>query len=105
NALGIDIEIEQFEKRLGKLAASIQEVQEKRQAALLGLVSLLTGLSSVKGILDILEKLRLWVHWSSGLFYTMLVMLVLFLSVPILAYLFPESAKKIRRKLFNNGKK
>jgi hypothetical protein len=105
DALGIDIEIEQFEKRLGKLAASIQEVQEKRQAALLGLVSLLTGLSSVKGILDILEKLRIRVNWTSGLFYSSLVILVLFLSVPVLAYLFPQNAKKIKRRLFKNRKK
>jgi hypothetical protein len=105
NALGIDTEIEQFEKRLGKLAASIQEDQEKRQAALLGLVSLLTGLSSVKGILDILEKLRIRVNWTSGLFYSSLVILVLFLSVPVLAYLFPQNAKKIKRRLFKNRKK
>jgi hypothetical protein len=34
-ALGIEDEIETFEKRLGNLAASIQEQQEKRQAFLL----------------------------------------------------------------------
>jgi len=105
DALGIDAEIEQFEKRLGKLAASIQEDQEKRQAALLGLVSLLTGLSSVNDILDILEKVRVQVNWSSGLFYSSLVILVLFLSVPVLSYLFPENAKKIKRRLFKNRKK
>jgi hypothetical protein len=105
DALGIDAEIEQFEKRLGKLAASIQEDQEKRQAALLGLVSLLTGLSSVNDILDILEKVRVQVNWSSGLFYSSLVILVLFLSVPVLAYLFPQNAKKIKRRLFKNRKK
>jgi hypothetical protein len=104
HALGIGTEIEQFEKRLGKLAASIQEDQEKRQAALLGLVSLLTGLSSVNDILNILEKVRVRVNWSSCLFYSSLVILVLFLSVPVLAYLFPENTKKIKRKLFKNPK-
>ena len=102
-ALNIDDEINHFEKRLGSLATKIQEDQEKRQATLLGLVSVLTGLSSFSDIIDLLEKLRSQIGWSNGLFYASLVFVLVSLAVPVLIYLFPESAKKIKRK-WNNRK-
>ena len=102
-ALNIDDEINHFEKRLGSLATKIQEDQEKRQATLLGLVSVLTGLSSFSDIIDLLEKLRSQIGWSNGLFYVALVFVLVALAVPVLIYLFPESAKKIKRK-WNNRK-
>jgi hypothetical protein len=102
-ALNIDDEINHFEKRLGSLATKIQEDQEKRQATLLGLVSVLTGLSSFSDIIDLLEKLRSQIGWSNGLFYASLVFVLVILAVPVLIYLFPESAKKIKRK-WNNRK-
>jgi hypothetical protein len=100
-ALNIDDEINHFEKRLGSLATKIQEDQEKRQATLLGLVSVLTGLSSSSDIIILIDKLRSQIGWSNRLFYTSLIFIVLTLSIPILIYLFPESAKKIKRKLNN----
>jgi hypothetical protein len=102
-ALNIDDEINHFEKRLGSLATKIQEDQEKRQATLLGLVSVLTGLSSFSDIIDLLEKLRSQIGWSTGLFYASLVFVLVAFAVPVLIYLFPESAKKIKRK-WNNRK-
>ena len=102
-ALNIDDEINHFEKRLGSLATKIQEDQEKRQATLLGLVSVLTGLSSFSDIIDLLEKLRSQIGWSNGLFYASLVFVLVSLAVPVLIYLFPESAKTIKRK-WNNRK-
>jgi hypothetical protein len=102
-ALNIDDEINHFEKRLGSLATKIQEDQEKRQATLLGLVSVLTGLSSFSDIIDLLEKLRSQIGWSNGLFYASLVFVLVALAVPVMIYLFPESAKKIKRK-WNNRK-
>jgi hypothetical protein len=100
-ALNIDDEINHFEKRLGSLATKIQEDQDKRQATLLGLVSVLTGLSSSSDIIILIDKLRSQIGWSNRLFYTSLIFIVLTLSIPILIYLFPESAKKIKRKLNN----
>jgi hypothetical protein len=102
-ALNIDDEINHFEKRLGSLATKIQEDQDKRQATLLGLVSVLTGLSSSSDIIILIDKLRSQIGWSNRLFYTSLIFIVLTLSIPILIYLFPESAKKIKRK-WNNRK-
>ncbi len=103
SALNIEDEIKHFEKRLGSLATRIQEDQEKRQATLLGLVSVLTGLSSFSGIIGLLEKFRSQIGWSNGFFYASLVFVLVALAVPVLIYLFPESAKKIKRK-WNNRK-
>jgi hypothetical protein len=105
DALNIDEEIEQFEKRLDSLATSIQEEQEKRQATLLGIVSVLTGLSSASDILDLVEKLRTQLNWSPGMFYTLLITVVVILAVPLLAYLFPEYAKKVKKRLGKKTKK
>jgi hypothetical protein len=66
-------------------------------------VSVLTGLSSFSDIIDLLEKLRSQIGWSNGLFYASLVFVLVALAVPVLIYLFPESAKKIKRK-WNNRK-
>jgi hypothetical protein len=96
-ALGIDEEVAHFEKRLGSLATSIQEDQEKRQATLLGIVSLLTGLSSVSDIFTLLKKFRELTGLQPPLFYTLLVLLLLMIAIPVLAYLFPANAKKVRR--------
>ncbi len=104
-ALNIDNEIEYFEKRLGSLATSIQEDQEKRQATLLGIVSVLTGLSSVSDIFDLLEKFRANTGLESTPFYTLLVLLLIILAIPALAYLFPEHAKKVRRGISGKAKK
>lgn len=104
DALNIDDEINQFEKRLGNLATSIQEEQEKRQATLLGLVSVLTGLSSANDILNILEKIRLQLSWSAGIFYTLLSLLAAMLAIPLLAYLFPENAKKLKKQISSRRK-
>lgn len=104
-AQNIDHEIDHFEKRLGGLATSIQEDQEKRQATLLAIVSLLTGLSSVSDIFDLLEKFRIQCGLGLSLFYSLLVILAVLLAIPALAYLFPESAKKIRKKLSGSTKK
>ncbi len=103
-AQNIDEEIEQFEKRLGSLATKIQENQEKRQATLLGLVSLLTGLSSITDIIDLLESTRQSLNWTSGLFYTALGFAFLLVAVPVLAYLFPENFKKVKKKIAKKKK-
>lgn len=104
DALNIDDEINQFEKRLGNLATSIQEEQEKRQATLLGLVSVLTGLSSANDILNLLEKIRIQLSWSAGIFYTLLSLFTVALAIPLLAYLFPENAKKLKKQISSRRK-
>ena len=101
DAMGIDDEVAQFEKRLSGLASQLQEQQEKRQATLLGLVSVLTGLSSTNDILNLLEKGRIGLGWSMQVFYSLIIVLILILAIPILSYLFPELARKARRKFLS----
>ncbi|MFM7748578.1 MAG: hypothetical protein ACKO7X_11755, partial [Bacteroidota bacterium] len=50
-ALDIDNEVAQFEKRLVGLATRLQEQQQKRQAKLLGLISVVTPLSNAGDIM------------------------------------------------------
>jgi hypothetical protein len=99
DALLISEEIEQFEKRLDKLASGIQEEQEKRQATLLALVSVLTGLSSAKDIVGLFESARLSLAWSEFSFYGLLIFSLVLITIPVLAYLFPQLTKKARKKL------
>ncbi len=105
SALNIDNEIEHFEKRLGGLATSIQEDQEKRQATLLAIVSVLTGLSSVSDIFELLEKFRALTGLHTPLFYTLLVLLLIIIAIPALAYLFPNYAKKVINRMSVKTKK
>jgi len=98
DALLISEEIEQFEKRLNKLASGIQEEQEKRQATLLALVSVLTGLSSAKDIVGLFEGARKSLAWSEFSFYGLLIFALVLIILPVLAYLFPQLTKKARKK-------
>jgi hypothetical protein len=57
-ALGVEEEIQLFEKRLGSLAQSIQEQQEKKQAVLLTIISVLSSLQAVDPILGFFNKTK-----------------------------------------------
>ncbi len=104
DAQNIDEEIKHFEKRLGSLATKIQENQEKRQATLLGLVSLLTGLSSFTDIIDLFETTRVGLALSSTLFYSLLGLMIVIIAIPVLAFLFPENFKKVKKKITKKKK-
>ncbi|MFM8960722.1 MAG: hypothetical protein ACKOKH_10725 [Bacteroidota bacterium] len=67
-ALDIDDEVAQFEKRLVGLATRLQEQQEKRQATLLGLISAVTTLSSAGDIMNLLEGFRGNLGWTAMTF-------------------------------------
>jgi hypothetical protein len=54
--LGIKDEIETFEKRLGNLAASIQEQQEKRQAFIFTIISVISAFDDAESILEYVGK-------------------------------------------------
>ncbi|MFM8837434.1 MAG: hypothetical protein ACKOHH_02250, partial [Bacteroidota bacterium] len=68
-ALDIDDEVAQFEKRLVGLATRLQEQQEKRQATLLGLISGVTALSSAGDIWNLMEGFRGNLGWTAMAFY------------------------------------
>jgi len=99
SAMSIDEEIETFEKRLGNLATSIQEQQEKRQAFLLTIISVISAVDAVEGILAGLNQLQEKLGWNSLSFYSILILLLLTGGYFLLGYLFPLHAQKLKRKL------
>ncbi len=94
-ALGIENEIEQFEKRLNSLAANIQEEQEKRQAALLGIISVISSISAIDPILETAEEVRDYMGMENELFYVLASVVSIAAAIPILTYLFPHHSKKV----------
>lgn len=108
-ALGVNEEIEVFEKRLGNLASTIQEDQEKRQAFLLTLISLISAFDATEAIFETVEHIREKLHWSILVFYTLFVAALLTAAVFVIRYLFPQLSKKadryLRKKLKRQIKK
>jgi hypothetical protein len=98
-ALGIEDEIETFEKRLGNLAASIQEQQEKRQAFLLTIISVISAFDAAESILESVGKAQEALGWPAALFYPVLVVLIIAVAVFLVKYLFPLLAEKIEHKV------
>ena len=98
--MSIEEEIDTFEKRLGSLASSIQEQQEKRQAFLLTIISVVTAIDAVEGILAGLGQAQEILGWSDIPFYSTLIMAILIVGYFLLGYLFPLLAQKLKRKLY-----
>jgi hypothetical protein len=98
-ALSIEEEIETFEKRLGSLATSIQEQQEKRQAFLLTIISVISAIDAIEGILAGLNQVQARLGWSSLPFYFILTIALLIVGYFLLGYLFPLHAQKLKRKI------
>jgi hypothetical protein len=99
SAMSIDEEISTFEKRLGSLATSIQEQQEKRQAFLLTIISVISAVDAVEGIMAGLNQVQEKLGWNSLSFYSILILLLLTAGYFLLGYLFPLHAQKLKRKL------
>jgi hypothetical protein len=104
-AMGIEFEIEKFEKRLVNLASSIQENQEKRQAFLLTLISVLSGWEASSHLLDQANSIKTWLGWTNFTFYFALFLLIASLAVILMEYLFPIHAQKFRKKTLRLWKK
>ncbi len=103
--MGIEFEIEKFEKRLVNLASSIQENQEKRQAFLLTLISVLSGWEASSHLLDQANSIKTWLGWTNFTFYFALFLLIASLAVILMEYLFPIHAQKFRKKTLRLWKK
>lgn len=98
-ALGVNEEIEVFEKRLSNLASTIQEDQEKRQAFLLTLISVISALDATETIMGSIENTRVRLDWIMFLFYSIFILLLLTGAAFVLKYLFPHLTKKVERYL------
>ena len=98
-SLGVEDEIEQFEKRLKNLAQSIQEQQEKKQAFLLTLISVISAFDAVGPILDGINNVQHISGFSPIGFYGLLTIVLLIALNFLIQYLFPLNYGKHKRKL------
>jgi hypothetical protein len=96
-SMRIEEELNKFEERINKISQAIQEEQQSRMNMLIGLVGLITSIGSVEPALVILENVRNKIDWSVSSFYISAGISALILSIPILAFLFPEKKKQLIR--------
>ena len=99
-ALHLDEELNTFQSRINRISSAIQEEKQSRTNALLQFVSVLGGLGSVMPVFDGLSLAQKYLGWSNGVFYTLLVLILLSLGLVVLAFLMPEQVKKLRKKMF-----
>lgn len=100
-ALGVELEIKNFEKRLKSLAANIQEQQEKRQAALLTVISIISSISIIDPVLELADAAKEYWEIDSTLFRVLMTVITVSIAIPALTYLFPYHSKKFW-KAFNS---
>jgi len=98
-SLGVEDEIEQFEKRLKNLAQSIQEQQEKKQAFLLTLISVISAFDAVGPILDGINNVQQKTGLSPIGFYSLLTIALVIALNFLIQYLFPLNYGNYKRKL------
>lgn len=99
-ALHLNEELNTFQSRINRISSAIQEEKQSRTNALLQFVSVLGGLGSVQPVFDGLSLAQKYLGWSNGVFYTLLVFILLSIALVVLAFLIPGLLKKIRKKLF-----
>ncbi len=97
-SLQIDEELEKFQERINRISQAIQEDQQKRSNLLLGIVGAMTSISGLQPVLEYLEIGRKTVGMGYFSYYPVLLLIVLVLVLPLLAYLFPEKKKQFLRK-------
>jgi hypothetical protein len=96
--LQIDEELEKFQERINRISQAIQEDQQKRSNLLLGIVGAMTSISGLQPVLEYLEIGRKTVGMGYFSYYPVVLLFVLVLALPLLAYLFPEKKKQFLRK-------
>jgi len=97
DALHLDEELNTFQNRINRISSAIQEEKQSRTNALLQFVSVLGGLGSVQPVFEGLSLAQKYLGWSNNLFYTLLTTILLGIAVGILAFLFPDHVKKIKK--------
>ncbi len=97
-SLQIDEELEKFQERINRISQAIQEDQQKRSNLLLGIVGAMTSISGLQPVLKYLEIGRKTVGMGYFSYYPVVLLIVLVLALPLLAYLFPEKKKQFLRK-------
>lgn len=101
DALHLEEELNTFQSRIDRISSAIQEEKQSRTNALLQFVSVLGGLGSVMPVFDGLSLAQKYLGWSNGVFYTLLVLILLSIGLVVLAFLMPAMVKKIRKNIFS----
>lgn len=98
-ALLIDNELKKFNERITRISDNIQEQQQKRTNALLSFVTIVASAGSIIPIYNNLEKIRIFLNWQTGIFYSLIGVLVLIISFFLFRYIFSESYRSLLRKV------
>jgi hypothetical protein len=65
---------------------------------LIGIVGLFTSIGSVEPAIALLENARETIALQMEPFYTLVILLLIIIALPILMYLFPEKKKQLTKK-------
>lgn len=94
-SLELEYELLNFRERINSLSEEIKEAKQAKTNMLLQAVTVLSGISSVGPAIDILKQVKVYLGWSSTLFYLILSIIVILLVFGVLYFIMPEKIKKI----------
>ena len=94
----VEEELAKFEERINRISQSIQEDQQNRMNTLIGIVGLFTSIGSVDPAIALLENARETIALQMAPFYTLVILLLIIIAIPVLSYLFPEKKKQLTKK-------
>ena len=99
----VEEELAKFEERRNRMSQIIQEDQQKRMNTLIGIVGLFTSIGSVDPAIALLENARETIALQMAPFYTLVILLLIIIAIPVLSYLFPEKKKQLTKKWKQRG--
>ena len=100
-SLDIENELKIFQNRIMRISESIKEEQQKRSNALLGIVGIFTSIGAVQPIIKFAESSRISFAFNPILYYFIIGIVLIIISIPVLIYLFPQKYKLIKIKWKN----
>jgi hypothetical protein len=101
-SLELEYELMNFRERINSLSEEIKEAKQAKTNMLLQAVTVLSGISSVGPAIDIVKQLKVYLGWSSTLFYLILSVIVILLVFGVLYFIMPEKIKKIWKSMTSN---
>ena len=100
-SLEIENELKLFKKRIMRISESIKEKQQKRSNTLVGIVGIFTSIGAVKPIFKFAESSRVYFEFNPILYYFIIGIILIIISILVLIYLFPQKYKFIKIKWKN----
>ena len=94
-SLDLENELQNFRDRINNLSEAIKEEKQAKTNMLLQAVTVLSGISSVGPVIDILTQVKLFLGWSTLVFYLVVSFILILLGLGILFFIMPEKIKKV----------